>query len=339
MITIAHPLIQHPQAQHPQNRKEDVKMANNIFVDVSNYQDDSISFFQKIKDLGASAVAVKLTEGSNPGSAYLNPKAKSQIDNAKSVGLKIALYHFGDFNGDSDAKAEAAWFLKNANAFGIDKATPVFLDIENSKVNASPATSDANSFLNAIKSGGFSNVGIYSMRSWFTSGRLNASELVSKNIWIAEYGVSKPGMTGYTQWQFTDNWNGLKVDASIDYSGFVTGTEKTSTPSTSTSTAAKASTSTAATFRDSLGVVWTKQNGTFTTDREIRLRWGATTSSNIIAILQSGASINYDAYCYSGGYVWLRQPRGRNAFGTSYGYIASGVEKDGKRQDYWGKFK
>lgn len=88
---------------------------------------------------------------------------------------------------------------------------------------------------------------------------------------------------------------------------------------------------------DDLGVKWYKETGQFTITGSsgIWLRWGATTRSAKIAALPQGAVIKYDAYCYSGGYVWIRQPRG----GGQFGYLPTGREVNGKRQDYWGIFK
>lgn len=58
-----------------------------LMADVSSYQPDTKEFFQALKDKGVKAVVVKITEGSNPGSAYVNPKANNQIKNARAAGL------------------------------------------------------------------------------------------------------------------------------------------------------------------------------------------------------------------------------------------------------------
>lgn len=86
---------------------------------------------------------------------------------------------------------------------------------------------------------------------------------------------------------------------------------------------------------DSLGVTWHKQSGTFTTNRAINLRWGARTSSAKLATLSSGTTIKYDQYAYSGGYVWVRQPRAHG----QYAYIATGQANGIHRVNAWGTFK
>lgn len=297
---------------------------SNVFVDVSSYQDDSASFFHKLKDLGAVAVVIKLTEGSNPGSAYVNPKAGAQLASAKAAGMKTGFYHYAQFNGNQDAKNEAAWFVKNLKSIGVATSDPVVLDLESNN-NANPATSDAQAFVADVEAAGYTNTVLYASRSWLTSGRVAGSKF--KKVWVAEYN-SSTSYNGWSAWQYTDNWQGLHVDASYDNNIFST--------SSTTSAPAKASTPTTspAGFTDSLGVYWRYQKGTFKLNTAVNLRWGARTSSAQIATLNAGQSINYDAYAYSNGYVWIRQPRGNN----SYGYLATGSCNGDTRTSYWGTF-
>ena len=70
-------------------------------------------------------------------------------------------------------------------------------------------------------------------------------------------------------------------------------------------------------WRDSLGDTWHKENGTFTSNTWLNLRWGARTNSSRIALLSPGQTVKYDAWSSHGGYVWVRQPRS-----NGYGYVA-----------------
>ncbi|ARQ95206.1 endolysin [Bacillus phage BeachBum] len=79
---------------------------------------------------------------------------------------------------------------------------------------------------------------------------------------------------------------------------------------------------------------FTPQQGTFKLDRAINLRTSPV-NGDIIATLQAGDEVNYDAYGYEAdGYVWIRQPRS-----NGYGYIATGDTSGGKRTSYWGEFQ
>ena len=82
------------------------------------------------------------------------------------------------------------------------------------------------------------------------------------------------------------------------------------------------------------GINWIKEEWRFTLSERIKLRTAPNTSATIIAELQPGDVVKYDAYCYSGGYVWIRQKRG-----NGYGYLATGECVGNRRTSYWGSFE
>ncbi|MBB1122796.1 LysM peptidoglycan-binding domain-containing protein [Limosilactobacillus sp. Lr3000] len=85
------------------------------------------------------------------------------------------------------------------------------------------------------------------------------------------------------------------------------------------------------TWRDALGDTWHKENGTFTSNTWLNLRWGARTSSSRIALLNPGSTVKYDAWSNHGGYVWVRQPRN-----NGYGYV---VVRNAVTHQAYGSFK
>ena len=295
---------------------------SNVFVDVSSYQEDSFDYFNNLKSRGAIGAVIKLTEGSNPGTAYINPKASNQKKNAEAAGLQVGFYHFARYNGQQDAQNEASWFVQQLQAIGADKSAVVVADVESSD-NANPATSDTQAFLNAVEGAGYTNTAVYASRSWLTSGRLDGSKF--KKVWVADYNQNT-SYQGWSAWQCSDNWQGLGVDVSFDSGNFFSGSpQPASQPAPQPTERAG--------FTDALGVYWIYEQGTFTTNTPINLRWGARTSSSVIATIPAGSDIKYDAFAFDGGYVWLRQPRE-----DGYGYLASGTESNGKRTSYWGTF-
>lgn len=84
-------------------------------------------------------------------------------------------------------------------------------------------------------------------------------------------------------------------------------------------------------WRDNLGDVWHKENGTFTANTWLNLRWGARTSSSRIALLGPGQTVKYDAWSNHGGYIWVRQPRA-----NGYGYV---VVRNANNHVAFGSFK
>lgn len=302
-----------------------------LVMDVSGYQPDTVSFFQAAKNAGVKAVIVKLTQGSADGDAYVNPKLQAQISNARSVGLLVHGYHYARFNGNQDARNEAKWFTDHAKKFGLGPESVLALDIED-KANAKYATSDANAFLQAVKDSGYPKVDIYSMASWFWQGRLNAAQLIAKNKWVSNYGVSQPGVDNVGTWQWTDNYKiaGTGVDMSYDFSGFYTNADTNANePKIATPTPKPANKET--TWTDNLGAVWHSENGKFVSDTALHLRWGALPSASTIAVLPAGSVINYDAWSRGNDFVYVRQPRG-----NGYGYVAV---RNAKTSEAYGKFE
>ncbi|XBG72413.1 peptidoglycan amidohydrolase family protein [Enterococcus cecorum] len=82
------------------------------------------------------------------------------------------------------------------------------------------------------------------------------------------------------------------------------------------------------------GIQWISEKWHFKLAENINLRTAPNTNASIIAKLGAGSVVNYDAYAYADGYVWLRQPR---KDGT-YGYLASGECVGNRRTSYWGSF-
>ncbi|MHC3378041.1 GH25 family lysozyme (plasmid) [Ligilactobacillus equi] len=304
-------------------------MSYNLVADVSSYQPDSLAFFQALKSKGVKAVIVKLTEGTT----YINPKAQNQINCARSAGLLVHGYHFARFVGTMGAQAEASFFLQQARAHSLDQASVLALDYEDPRTGHYNANNDINAFLQVLLGAGY-KVDLYSMASWWQNGYIDPAKVLAKNKWVANYGVSQPGLDDVGTWQYTASFpvNGVNVDMSYDFHGYYTegkAAQVVAMPVTASSS------SDDQTFKDTRGVTWHKESGSYTCGVATYLRWGATTHSATITLLAAGSTIKYDAYCFADGFVWLRQPR---ANGT-YGYLASGQADNNHRLSSWGTFK
>ncbi|KRN28635.1 endolysin [Lactobacillus selangorensis] len=201
-----------------------------LVADISSYQSSDLSFFQTLANRGVKGVVVKLTEGSADGTAYVNPKAGTQIKNAQAAGLNVSLYHFGDFYGDADAIAEAKWFVAYAQKYGLSKSTVMVDDKETRATGESAAhlTSSINAFDNYLKSQGYSNTALYTMRSWFTDGIINVNDITVDHFWIADYSDQLYyNNSKIDMWQYTSsyNWDGTgqnNIDMSLDYTQYFT---------------------------------------------------------------------------------------------------------------------
>lgn len=204
----------------------------NLFIDVSGYQEDSVDYFQLAKAKGVMGVVVKLTEGSEDGSAYVNPRAAAQIRNAATAGLHVSCYHFARYTSNADAQNEARFFVKIAKQYGMTSDTLMIDDAEvHSAADYNSATS---AFLNEVKALGYTNVGLYSMKSFFTGGILDSHGFGDAKIWESGYGITDLGIDNAAAWQWTDNGLGMNVDTSYDFDGaFTVGNSNSGTvPST-----------------------------------------------------------------------------------------------------------
>lgn len=196
----------------------------NPFIDVSDYQNSNYAYFKRMKDLGAKSVIIKLTEGSSYGSNWKSQTAAAKIRNASDAGLVLGFYHFARYTSLVDAENEAKFFIDFAKALGVQTNSMMVDDAEVHTMG--DYTAGANAFLNQLRSSGFSKVGLYSMKSFYTSGILNSHAVGDAKNWVAGYGVKSLGIDNAAAWQADDGqgYEGMPFgcDASFDFDGAFT---------------------------------------------------------------------------------------------------------------------
>lgn len=194
-------------------------------VDVASYQPTGLAAYHKA---GASFAIVKLTEGTD----YINPKAGAQVKSSRANHLYTHAYHFARFGAsESQAKKEAAYFIKQAKKYDISKKRMLWLDWEagSGNVVTGPKASNTKAilaFVEAVKAAGW-RPGLYSGASLLRTA-VDTSQVIKKYgtcLWVASYptmaAVSTadfgyfPSMDGVAIWQFTSNWKGLGVDGNV----------------------------------------------------------------------------------------------------------------------------
>ncbi|MFT9039453.1 GH25 family lysozyme [Schleiferilactobacillus harbinensis] len=191
----------------------------NLFADVSSYQPDTPAYFAAMAKQGVRGVVVKLTEGSADGTAYRNPLAANQIHNALAAGLHVSAYHFALYTGTQDARNEADWFAGTAKQLGLGTGTVMVADVEAPSIANLGTYANTQAFLQRLNELGYTSNAVYGAASWFW-----ANKLPIHNIWVANYGVSQPGVANATAWQYTSGYNvaGVTTDMSYDYTGLFT---------------------------------------------------------------------------------------------------------------------
>lgn len=312
-------------------------------IDLASFQ--SHLTVNDYKNIGADYAIVKTTESTN----YVNPYIRSLIDRSAGGGIKgFAFYHFGRFQNDAQAAAEANYFITNSKAqANVQPGTLMILDAEISNM----PTSSVNVFLDTVRNAGF-HTGFYTYKYLLPNFGLEAIHPHMDMFWLAAYPLANGKPTGKNpdfnyfpsanyvdMWQHTDNLLNYNVDGSITLTdnaiNLFNPSEapkpvankpieqekpviKTELPSNH--------------WVDDLGDRWFAESGTFITSAAINLRWGAKANSDLIATLPINSEVKYDAWSRHDGYVWLRQPRPNN----QYGYL---VCRDANNNQPFGAFK
>lgn len=304
-------------------------------VDVYSGSDDSI-----IRDPHAQGVIVKATQGTG----YVNPKCNHQWDLAGQLGKKRGLYHYA---GGGNPVAEAQYFINNIKNY-VGQGMLV-IDWEGYQNSAFGSTNWVRQFVDEVHrlTGVWCVIYVSESALWQVA---NCAKDCA--VWVAKYAsmnwnswtvpdmnVSSGAFGSIAGWQYT----GGDMDRSIwylDASAWDKFAKPGAKPQNETPKPTPTSNQNNAKYdswTDDLGVKWFKEDGKFTitVSEGIVLRWGATTKSAKIGVLPKGSIIKYDAFCHSGGYVWIRQPRGNGQFG----YLPTGESSGGKRTSIWGKFE
>ena len=191
-------------------------MTRQFMLDLSSYQ--SGITVDQIKQAGAKAVVIKLTESTN----YVNPYIAQQINTCKQAGIKyIHFYHFQRATSVDGLTAEANYCVNVAQKYGY-KGSFIFLDAE--LKDAVPSTAAVQSFYKVIRDAGY-RAGFYTYK--FMYPYFNSSVFTScDGVWAAAYPLGNeatdespdmgyfPSIDNCVAWQFTDNWCGLNLDCS-----------------------------------------------------------------------------------------------------------------------------
>lgn len=194
-------------------------------VDVAVYQPTDMAAYHKA---GASFAIVKLTEGLD----YINPKAAKQVASSRANHLYTHAYHFARFGSSvSQAKKEAAFFIKEAKEQDISQKRMLWLDWESGSGNVVTGEKSSNTaailaFMDAVKAAGW-RPGLYSGASLMRTA-IDTKQIIKKYgtcLWVASYPTMAPvstadfgyfpSMDGVATWQFTSNWKGLGVDGNV----------------------------------------------------------------------------------------------------------------------------
>ncbi|MDH5112266.1 GH25 family lysozyme, partial [Lactiplantibacillus plantarum] len=292
-------------------------------VDVSNNNGymSTAEYVSMRNEFGVKAVTVKISEGGT----YKDPYAASNIANVQAAGMYINGYHFARYATKAQAIAEADFAGQTAKSAGLPVGAVLATDVEaEEQNNQSQATNDRNNaaFMQEIQKFGY-RADIYTSGSWAN----NKMTIKDKTGWIAAYPYVVSGKNWYStnhawQWsstaKFRISYGGFDV-SQLNSNYYTAGQKSTVKPTNKGAVKANNQKANRNTYHPSTTAKWVKETKTYTLKTAVKLRTGASTSSNAITILQAGTTVKTDQAIIQGGYRWVRQPRF-----NGYGYLATG---------------
>ena len=228
-------------AYAPAGRSTDVAVQPKSFVDVSSHNGDiSIGDYRTLANKGVGGVVVKLTEDT----WYKNPNAENQIRNAQAAGLQVSTYHFSRYTSEEAARAEARFYIAEAQRLSLPKNTLMVNDFEDAKMQPN-INRNTQAWADEMRKNGYTNLMFYTSASWLDEnnlrkkGPVNTAQFGLQNFWVAQYPSPKLSVNDAKSlryngkagaWQFTSQAELLPgkhlFDHSVDYTGRFTANAK-----------------------------------------------------------------------------------------------------------------
>lgn len=136
------------------------------------------------------------------------------------LGIPYGVYLYSYATGTANAKSEAQHVIRLLK----DKhpTYPIYYDMEDyntlGKLNVSQLGQAASTFLSTLESAGYTNVGVYANKDWFTN-KLTASVFNQYPRWIAQHNDTCNYSGNYHMWQYTSAGaiDGIYDDVDLNY--------------------------------------------------------------------------------------------------------------------------
>lgn len=189
-------------------------------IDVSVYQGNVD--WNRVKNAGIEFAIIREGYGREAPN-QVDKSFHTNIRNAQNSGIHCGVYHYSYAINAEDAVKEAQFCLKNIKGYKLEY--PVAFDIEDKsmvKLGKRALTDICKAFCDTVESAGYYSI-IYTNPNWLQN-YLYANELLpSYDLWLAQWGVSKPSYTcGIWQNSETGRVDGISgnVDTNVAYKDY-----------------------------------------------------------------------------------------------------------------------
>lgn len=164
-------------------------------IDISHWE--TVTDWNALKN-SVDGIICKATQGTS----YVDPTFISNVQRAKSVGLKVGVYHFAGF---FDPVKEASNLLKNINGLALDFIS--FVDVE-----TDPGSYNINDWVRSFISAVGLPMGLYSYTSFIKEQNISLPDLP---LWIADYSGNEPTVN-HVMWQYSEHGNEPGISGEVD---------------------------------------------------------------------------------------------------------------------------
>lgn len=194
--------------------------SSNIYdgIDVSGWQ-GSIDY-SEVASSGIEIVYMKASEGTN----FVDPYFNQNYTNAKANGLKVGFYHYLTARSNSEAVAEANFFVSTISGMVPDCRLAMdfesFGNLSTEEINEIGLT-----FMQTVENLSGKEMVIYSDTS--NASNIFGGGLTNYPLWVAQYEVEEPTPNGnwssWVGWQYTDAGEISGINGYVDRDRFTDG--------------------------------------------------------------------------------------------------------------------
>lgn len=194
--------------------------SSNIYdgIDVSGWQGNID--YSEVASSGIEIVYMKASEGTS----FVDPYFNQNYTNAKANGLKVGFYHYLTARSNSEAVAQANFFVSTIS--GMTPDCRLAMDFESfGNLSAEEINEIGLTFMQTVESLSGKEMVIYSDTS--NASNIFGGGLTNYPLWVAQYEVEEPTPNGnwnsWVGWQYTDAGEISGIDGYVDRDRFTDG--------------------------------------------------------------------------------------------------------------------
>lgn len=194
--------------------------SSNIYdgIDVSGWQGNID--YSGVASSGIEIVYMKASEGTS----FVDPYFNQNYTNAKANGLKVGFYHYLTARSNSEAVAQANFFVSTIS--GMTPDCRLAMDFESfGNLSAEEINEIGLTFMQTVENLSGKEMVIYSDTS--NASNIFGGGLTNYPLWVAQYEVEEPTPNGnwnnWVGWQYTDAGEISGINGYVDRDRFTDG--------------------------------------------------------------------------------------------------------------------